>query len=73
MFDSRLWVRVGYQTIVWGKTELFRNQDQFNPQDLALASLPELEESRISLWAVARRLVVLRRRSARRTCASSWR
>jgi hypothetical protein len=52
MFDSRLWVRAGYQTIVWGKTELFRNQDQFNPQDLALGSLTSLEESRISLWAV---------------------
>ena len=52
MFDSRLWVRAGYQTIVWGKTELFRNQDQFNPQDIGLASLPSLEESRISLWAL---------------------
>ena len=52
MFDSRLWLRIGYQTIVWGKTELFRNQDQFNPQDIGLASLPSLEESRISLWAV---------------------
>ena len=40
MFDSRLWIRGGYQTIVWGKTELFRNQDQFNPQDVGLASLP---------------------------------
>jgi len=37
---------------VWGKTELFRNQDQFNPQDIGLASLPSLEESRISLWAL---------------------
>ena len=52
MFDSRLWLRIGYQTIVWGKTELFRNQDQFNPQDVALGSLTSLEESRISLWAV---------------------
>jgi hypothetical protein len=52
MFDSRLWLRIGYQTIVWGKTELFRNQDQFNPQDVGLASLPSLEESRISLWAL---------------------
>jgi hypothetical protein len=52
MFDSRLFVRGGYQTIVWGKTELFRNQDQFNPQDVGLASLPSLEESRISLWAL---------------------
>jgi hypothetical protein len=49
-FDSRLWLRLGKQTVVWGKTELFRNQDQWNPQDLALASLPSLEESRISLW-----------------------
>ena len=35
---------------MWGKTELFRNQDRWNPQDLALASLPSLEESRIALW-----------------------
>src|SRR5690606_34753426 len=47
----RLWLRLGKQTIVWGKTELFRNTDQFNPQDLALASLPGLEESRIALGA----------------------
>ena len=51
MFDSRLWMRVGKQTIVWGKTELFRTTDQFNPQDFALANLPSLEESRIPLWA----------------------
>ncbi len=51
MFDSRLWMRVGKQTIVWGKTELFRTTDQFNPQDFALANLPSLEESRIALWA----------------------
>jgi hypothetical protein len=49
-FDSRLWLRIGKQTVVWGKTELFRNQDLWNPQDLALASLPSLEESRIALW-----------------------
>ncbi|MCP3983906.1 MAG: hypothetical protein GY723_05925, partial [bacterium] len=52
MFDNRLWVRAGKQTIVWGKTELFRNQDQWNPQDLALSSLPGLEESRTALWAI---------------------
>ncbi|MBW2243769.1 MAG: hypothetical protein JRH01_17430 [Deltaproteobacteria bacterium] len=52
MLDNRLWVRAGKQTIVWGKTELFRNQDQFNPQDLALSSLPGLEESRTALWAL---------------------
>jgi hypothetical protein len=51
-FDSRLWVRAGKQNIVWGKTELFRTTDQFNPQDLALASLASLEETRIALWSV---------------------
>jgi hypothetical protein len=51
LLDARLWVRLGKQTIVWGKTELFRAQDQFNPLDLALSSLPGLEESRIALWA----------------------
>jgi hypothetical protein len=50
MLDSRLWMRLGKQQIVWGKTELFRTTDQFNPQDVALASLPSLEESRIALW-----------------------
>jgi hypothetical protein len=50
LFDSRLWLRIGKQQVVWGKTELFRNQDRWNPQDLALASLPSLEESRIALW-----------------------
>jgi hypothetical protein len=52
LFDSRLWIRIGKQNIVWGKTELFRTTDQFNPVDLALASLPSLEESRIGLWSV---------------------
>jgi len=51
MLDSRLWMRLGLQNIVWGKTELFRTTDQFNPQDLALASLASLEESRIALMA----------------------
>ena len=50
-FDHRLWMRLGLQNIVWGKTELFRTTDQFNPQDLALSSLPSLEESRIALWS----------------------
>ena len=52
MFDSRLWLRIGKQSIVWGKTELFRTTDQFNPQDVALATLPSLEESRIALWSM---------------------
>ena len=52
LLDGQLWLRIGKQTVVWGKTELFATTDQFNPQDLALASLPSLEESRIALWAV---------------------
>ena len=51
-FESRLWVRAGKQTIVWGKTELFRNQDQWNPVDIAIGALPRLEESRIALWSL---------------------
>jgi hypothetical protein len=51
-FESRLWVRGGKQTIVWGKTELFRNQDQWNPVDIAIGPLASLEESRIALWAL---------------------
>lgn len=51
LMDSRLWLRIGKQSIVWGKTELFRTTDQFNPQDFALASLGSLEETRINLWA----------------------
>ena len=47
-FDDRLWMRLGLQQIVWGKTELFRTTDQFNPQDLGLSTLPSLEESRIA-------------------------
>jgi hypothetical protein len=52
LFDSRLWIRAGKQNIVWGKTELFRTTDQFNPVDIGLASLPSFEESRIPLWSV---------------------
>ena len=51
LFQGRLWLRLGKQSIVWGKTELFRTTDQFNPQDLALSSLPSLEESRIALFS----------------------
>ena len=50
-FDHRLWMRLGLQNIIWGKTEVFRTTDQWNPQDLALSSLPTLEESRIALWS----------------------
>ena len=47
----RLWLRLGKQSIVWGKTELFRTTDQFNPVDLALVTLGSLEETRIALWS----------------------
>ena len=72
MFDSQLWIRAGYQTIVWGKTELFRNQDQFNPQDIGLASLAEPRGVAHLALGAARRLVVLRRRARSRTCAPRW-
>ncbi len=52
LLDGKLWVRAGKQNIVWGKTELFRTTDQFNPVDIGLASLPSLEESRIPLWSI---------------------
>ncbi|HEY8121614.1 MAG TPA: DUF1302 family protein, partial [Myxococcota bacterium] len=50
--QRRAWFRIGKQTIVWGKTELFRNQDQWNPTDLALGPLTPLEESRIPVFAL---------------------
>jgi hypothetical protein len=50
--DSQLWLRIGKQNIVWGKTELFRTTDQFNPQDIGFSSLPSLEDSRIALWSL---------------------
>jgi len=52
MLEGRLFLRIGKQTIVWGKTELFPIVDQFNPYDFALTNLPSLEESRIALWSV---------------------
>ncbi len=52
LLEGSLFLRIGRQSIVWGKTELFRTTDQFNPQDLALSSLPSLEESRIPLWSI---------------------
>ena len=51
VLDGALWGRLGYQTIVWGKTELFRNQDRWNPTDLGAGPLAGLEESRVGIWA----------------------
>ena len=39
MLGGALFLRLGRQTIVWGKTELFATTDLFNPNDLALGSL----------------------------------
>jgi len=50
MLDGRLWFRLGKQDVVWGKTELFRNQDQINPVDLGRTTLGSLEDTRIPLW-----------------------
>jgi len=50
MLDGRLWFRLGKQIVVWGKTELFRNQDQVNPIDLGQTTLGSLEDTRIPLW-----------------------
>jgi hypothetical protein len=52
MADGALWLRIGKQNIVWAKTDVFRVADKINPQDVGLATLPSLEESRIALWAV---------------------
>jgi len=49
--EGRLSLRIGRQAIIWGKTELYRNTDQINPSNLGIATLPTLDESRISLWA----------------------
>ena len=50
MLDGRLWFRLGKQDVVWGKTELFRNQDQINPVDLGRTTLGSLKDTRIPLW-----------------------
>jgi hypothetical protein len=50
MLDGRLWFRLGKQLVVWGKTELFRNQDQINPLNLGRTTLGSLEDTRIPLW-----------------------
>ncbi|MEE8558453.1 MAG: hypothetical protein V3T14_11275, partial [Myxococcota bacterium] len=51
MFDSQLFARVGKLIMVWGKTELFRNQDRLNPTDIGITTLSALEESRVGQWA----------------------
>jgi hypothetical protein len=50
MMDSEIFTRVGKLLWVWGKTELFRNQDRLNPIDIGLGALSRLEESRVGQW-----------------------
>jgi hypothetical protein len=52
MFDSQLWARLGKLIMVWGKTELFRNQDRLNPVDISNGVITRLEEARIGQWAL---------------------
>jgi hypothetical protein len=51
MFDSQLFARVGKLIMVWGKTELFRNQDRLNPTDIGISTLASLEDARVAQWA----------------------
>ena len=50
--DNQVFTRVGKLIMVWGKTELFRNQDRLNPTDSGFGTLSRLEDSRIGQWAV---------------------
>jgi hypothetical protein len=52
MMDSELFARGGKLLWVWGKTELFRNQDRLNPLDLGLGALARLEEARMGQWGI---------------------
>jgi hypothetical protein len=52
MADSQLYARVGKLIVVWGKTELFRNQDRNNPLDIGNGLFGPLEEQRVGQWAV---------------------
>jgi hypothetical protein len=63
-FDSRLWVRAGRQNIVWGKTELFHAPTSSTRSTSRWRRCRA--SSRALHWVRARRLVLLRHRSARR-------
>ncbi len=51
MADSQLFARVGKLIVIWGKTELFRNQDRNNPLDIGNGLFGPLEEQRVGQWA----------------------
>jgi hypothetical protein len=48
MADSQLYARLGKLIVVWGKTELFRNQDRNNPLDIGNGIFAPLEEQRVA-------------------------
>ncbi len=49
---SDLFVKVGRQQIVWGRTDLFRVLDVFNPVDYSRNNIyDELQDIRIPLWS----------------------
>jgi len=50
MADSQIYTRVGKLIVVWGKTELFRNQDRNNPLDIGNGIFAPLEEQRVGQW-----------------------
>ena len=52
MFDSQLFARIGKQLVIWGKTELFRNQDRNNPLDIGNGIFGPLDEARVGQWAL---------------------
>ncbi len=52
MADSQVYARLGKLIVVWGKTELFRNQDRNNPLDIGNGIFAPLEEQRVGQWAL---------------------
>jgi len=51
MADSQVFARVGKLIVIWGKTELFRNQDRNNPLDIGNGLFGPLDEQRVGQWA----------------------
>lgn len=50
--DSQVFARAGKQILVWGKTEIFRGADRFNPSDLGGGLVGSTEDTRIAQWGV---------------------
>ena len=49
---GRMYLRLGKQQIVWGKTDGLKVLDVLNPQDFREFVLDDFEDSRIPLWSV---------------------